>query len=157
MGWHMRLWYFSSKSLHLHLQTSLHLCLQAVSSEPSLFVYKMYENRGRLSSRFRPLATQDSCICIFNSLSPGNFLCFLLSADFFQNNFFRKILSGIQSECQTVWIQTRPDILSVLIWAQTFWMTKVAASKDRVKAALSVTFDLLILELMFLFFKNTVK
>ena len=40
------------------------------------------------------------------------FHVFLLSADFFQNQLFRKILSGIPSECQTVWIQFRPDILS---------------------------------------------
>ena len=42
-----------------------------------------------------------------------------LSADFFQNHLFRKIISGIQSEYQTVWIQIRPDILSGLIWIQT--------------------------------------
>ena len=34
-----------------------------------------------------------------------NFLCFLLSPDFFQNHLFGTILSGISSECQTVWIQ----------------------------------------------------
>ena len=34
-------------------------------------------------------------------------------------DFFIKILSGIPSECQTVWIQIRPDILSGLIWVQT--------------------------------------
>ena len=34
---------------------------------------------------------------------------FLLSADFFQNQLFRKIISGIASESQTVWIQIRPD------------------------------------------------
>ena len=44
---------------------------------------------------------------------------FLLSADFFQNQLFRKNLSGILSECQTVWIQIRPIILSGLIWVQT--------------------------------------
>ena len=42
----------------------------------------------------------------------------LTSADFFQNIFFQKILSGTLSECQTVWIQIRTDILSVLIWVQ---------------------------------------
>ena len=31
---------------------------------------------------------------------------FLSSADFFQNQPFLKILSGIPSECQTVWIQS---------------------------------------------------
>ena len=45
---------------------------------------------------------------------------FMLSADFFHDQlFFLKILSGIPSECQTVWIQIRPDILSGLIWVQT--------------------------------------
>ena len=65
-------------------------------------------------------------------------MLFLSSADFFQNEGFQEILSGIQSECQTVWIQIRTDILSVLIWVQTVCkgyqqMTKVAASLERVK------------------------
>ena len=34
------------------------------------------------------------------------------------NNFFPKILSGTHSVYQTVWIQIRTDILSVLIWVQ---------------------------------------
>ena len=38
----------------------------------------------------------------------GNFSCFLSSADFFQNQLFQKILSGIPSECQTDWVQIRP-------------------------------------------------
>ena len=49
---------------------------------------------------------------------------------------------GTLSECQTVWIQIRTDILLVLIWVQTVckgyqqttW--KVAASKERVKNGL---------------------
>ena len=36
-----------------------------------------------------------------------------------QNNFFPKILSETLSECQTVRIQIRTDILSVLIWVQS--------------------------------------
>ena len=43
----------------------------------------------------------------------GNFAClsfFLYSADFFFNQLFLKILLGTSSECQTVWIQVRPDI-----------------------------------------------
>ena len=47
------------------------------------------------------------------------FFAFLSSADFFQNKIFPKILSGIPSECQTDWIQIRPDILSGLIRVQT--------------------------------------
>ena len=39
-------------------------------------------------------------------------------ADFSKMNFF-KILSGIPSECQTVWIQNRPHVLLGLIWVQT--------------------------------------
>ena len=36
-----------------------------------------------------------------------------MSAGFFsKTNFFKKILSELPSECQTVWIQIRPDILS---------------------------------------------
>ena len=36
----------------------------------------------------------------------------LSSADFFfQNQLFRKILSGITSECQTVWTQIGPDVM----------------------------------------------
>ena len=42
----------------------------------------------------------------------GNFRAFLLSVE-------RKILSGISSECLTVWMQIRPHILSGLIWVQT--------------------------------------
>ena len=49
----------------------------------------------------------------------GTFYAFLLSADLFQNQVFRKILSGIPSEYQTVLIQIRSDILSDLIWIQT--------------------------------------
>ena len=74
----------------------------------------------------------------------GNFACFFffffffLSSDFFQNQHFGKILSGIPSECQTVWIQIRPGILSGLIWLQTVCKAyqqtaKVTASKERVK------------------------
>ena len=58
---------------------------------------------------------------------------FFLKIIFFKNN-----LSGIPSECQTVRIQIRPDILSGLIWVQTVCkgyqlMTKVNTSGERVK------------------------
>ena len=46
-------------------------------------------------------------------------MIFLLSADFIQNQLFKKILPGIPSDCQTDWIQIRPDVLSGLIWVQT--------------------------------------
>ena len=47
------------------------------------------------------------------------FHVFLSSADFFQNQLFLKILSGVPSECQTVWILIRPNFLSGLILVQT--------------------------------------
>ena len=49
----------------------------------------------------------------------GNFVCILSSADFFQNQLFQKIRTGMTSGCQTAWIQIRPIISSGLIWAQT--------------------------------------
>ena len=44
---------------------------------------------------------------------------FLSSADFFQNQLFKKILSGIPSECQTVCILVRPDMMLGLMLVQT--------------------------------------
>ena len=64
------------------------------------------------------------------------FHAFLSSADFFQNQFFQKILSGIPSECQMIWIQIGLDFMSSLIWVQTvckdYQQTKnvVAAGKE---------------------------
>ena len=49
----------------------------------------------------------------------GYFSCFLSSADFFQNQLFRKVLSGTPFEYQTDWIQIRPDILLGLILVQS--------------------------------------
>ena len=46
-------------------------------------------------------------------------LLYLLSADFFQNQLYRKPLSEIPSECQIVWIKIRPEILSGRILTQT--------------------------------------
>ena len=53
----------------------------------------------------------------------GNFFCFLSSADFFQNQLFETLFQELPSECQTVWIQIRPDILSGLIWVETVCKT----------------------------------
>ena len=61
--------------------------------------------------------------------------------------FFKKNLSGIPSEFQTVWIQIRPDILLGLIWVQTICkgyqqMTKVATSGERVKVPIMTAADI---------------
>ena len=50
-----------------------------------------------------------------------NFSCFLSFANFFSTSTFSKnsIRNMVSSECQTDWIQIRPDILSGLIWIQS--------------------------------------
>ena len=76
----------------------------------------------------------------------GNFACFFFFFRclwiFFLNQLFQKNLSGIPSECQTVWIQIRPDVLSNLIRFQTVCKgyqqtTKVATSGERVKVTMT--------------------
>ena len=73
----------------------------------------------------------------------GNFACFLSSADFFQNQLFRKICSGIPLECQAVWIQIRPDILSGLIWIQNICKgyQQTTLSRQRVKRKFTIHMD----------------
>ena len=47
-------------------------------------------------------------------------MLFLLSADFFPIQFFRKnSFRTTISECQTDWIKIRPDVLLDLFWVQT--------------------------------------
>ena len=48
----------------------------------------------------------------------------LLSADFFQNLLFQKIISGTPSECQMVWIQIRTDVIC-LSWSWSKLFAKV--------------------------------
>ena len=72
----------------------------------------------------------------------GNFSCFCCRLlTFFQNYLFQKKFSGTPLECQTVWIQIRTDVVSVLIWIQTVCKdykqtAKVAACKERVNILL---------------------
>ena len=69
----------------------------------------------------------------------GNFASFFVVCGFFfLNILFHKNLSGIPSECQTVWIQIRPDKMLGLIWVQTVCkgyqlMKKVTTREERVK------------------------
>ena len=74
-----------------------------------------------------------------NSLNAGSFLMLLLMSSGFFKIYSKKKRSfrNTTSECQTVWIQTRTDALSVLNRVQTGCksyqqMTKVVASKKRV-------------------------
>ena len=55
----------------------------------------------------------------------GNFACYFVGCVFFLKVTFPKNISGIPSECQTVWIQIRPYVLSGLIWVQTVKFAKV--------------------------------
>ena len=56
-------------------------------------------------------------IILLNTCMLGNFQLFCLLQTFFQNKPLKN-LSGTLSECQTVWIQIRPDVMSDLIWVQ---------------------------------------
>ena len=50
--------------------------------------------------------------------------------------FFENNISGVPSECQTIWIQTRPDILSGLVWVQTVckgYQQTLPAGKELIK------------------------
>ena len=61
----------------------------------------------------------------------GNFAYSLSFADFSKLTF--KNLSGLPSECQTVWIQIRPYEMSSLIWVQTVckgYQQKTHAGKE---------------------------
>ena len=55
---------------------------------------------------------------------------------FFQIKLFHKILSEIPSECHTVWIQIRPNILSGLIWVHPVWKDyqQITTSRGRVNS-----------------------
>ena len=49
----------------------------------------------------------------------ANFACFFVVCGFFFKLTFSNKSSEIPSECQIVWIQIRPNVLSGLIWVQT--------------------------------------
>ena len=56
---------------------------------------------------------------ILSSSMLGNLPYFLSSADFFQNQHFKKFLSGIPTECQTVWIPGQARRLVGPAWVET--------------------------------------
>ena len=68
----------------------------------------------------------------------GNCSCFYFRLlTFFKIKFLKINHPGPPSECQTVWIQIRTDILLVFIWAQTvckgYWQTtKLSTGMQRV-------------------------
>ena len=78
---------------------------------PNSDLYKIDLCFGTLTSRRR-----DSTLCCWEIL---HVFCCLLLLLFFFYQLFWKIISGMPTECQTVWIQIRPDIMLGLIWVQT--------------------------------------
>ena len=64
------------------------------------------------------------------------YFCRLLIS--FQNQLLRKIISGISltSEGHTICIQTRPDILTGLVWVQT--VAKLSADDTRGQRAQAI-------------------
>ena len=77
-----------------------------------------------------------------NIRTPIFFACYCCLLIFFSKfTFSKKKIPGALSECQTVWIQIRTNILSVLIWVQTVCKgyqqtTKLTASKEGVKGVI---------------------
>ena len=105
---HVSIWTilcFRSSHLSLNITISIILnCLYIFTKSfiyecKHLFLFEVISSPG--ISLNHPLALRMLTLCPL-----GKFSCFLSSADFFQNQLFRKILSGIPSECQTDWIQT---------------------------------------------------
>ena len=75
----------------------------------------------------------DITVCLL-----GTFAClFVCCRSFFSKSTVRKILSEIQSNCQTVWIQIRPDVLSGLVCFQT--VCKVYQQTTLVGKELTIT------------------
>ena len=88
----------------------------------STFLKNSFRNTIWVSNRKDPDQTLNFSCCFFvvcrifsklNRLDPDQDLIvhvvFLLSAEFFQNQLFQKILSGKPSKCQTDWIQIRTN------------------------------------------------
>ena len=76
----------------------------------------------------------------------GNFAgSFLVCRFFFRNQLLRNLISRIPSDCQTVWIQIRPDVLSGQIWVQTVckdYQLTTPVHVDRVLRDLKGTLEL---------------
>ena len=98
------------------------------------------------------------------------FACWVISRDFFLSSvdffffleiffFFKKKkknLLGIPSECQTIWIKIRPDVLSGLIWVQSVCKgyqqtTIVATSGERINQILVLSWFMQHLRTVWLF------
>ena len=100
----------------------------------------LMQSKNMLNQHFIPVInTLHGIEFEYHKLKTLSTLVILLSpADFFQINFSKKFFQEALTECQTVWIQIRTNILSVLIWVQTVCKgyqqtTKVDASEERVK------------------------
>ena len=105
--WHIMKSYESRRELHVHkilLQTPFPSLQGAILNRHFLQINQFLQDPKvifMVGIQFL-LKAAFTCWVILHAL--------LSSANFFQNQLFQKILSGIPSECQTVWIQIRPDI-----------------------------------------------
>ena len=94
--------------------TTSDTCIVIINTIDRAFSSRMYTNyrsRERLRPKIRPIAQLDTSAWAFNFAYWVIFSVFLLSADFFQNQLFQNIPSGIPSECQTVWTHVGPDLV----------------------------------------------
>ena len=76
--------------------------------DPTINNYLSWAQKGKSSAFSSLLAGKIT-------LPPGKLFMLIVCRFFSKSFFFPKILSGIPSDCQTDWIQIRPDILSGLI------------------------------------------
>ena len=100
-------------------------------------VYKMLKNK----TRSKPINPVSISLRVYQFplafYTLGIFHAFVVVCWHFHNQLFQKESFRNTSECQTVWIQIRTDVTSVLIWAQTvckgYQQTiKVAAGQESV-------------------------
>ena len=134
-----KLFHFNSFLKPFHMIFKNHSCMKYIETCLMLyFIWSAWYHRlcpqnlihSTFINIFQSVVWLLACWVILHAFSS--------SADFFQNQLFQKILQGIPSDCQTVWIQIRIGILLVPIWIQTVWKdypqsTKVATSKEKVK------------------------
>ena len=79
---------------------------------------------------------------------------------FLKINFFeKKKLSGIPSDCQTVWIQIRPDVLSGLIRVQTVCESYQQTTLGNKELNMHTVSPVIFFKINFFdfFFRNTIR
>ena len=103
------------------------------TNQQKLFHNQSLEDREGFRSQLKPLIELRFTLCKL-----GNFSCFCCRLLFSKSTFSKNIFQEHYSECQTVWIQIRTEVLLVMIWVQTVCkgyeqMIKVIANNEELK------------------------